>query len=238
MSRVIILLFLIPVIGLISCSKKPRYILSSEKMEDVLYDIQLAQTLSDDYEIGLYRTEDKEALINDVFYKHHITKEKFDSSLTWYSDNMEDYKKINDAVTQRLKNQIEILRTTTAKRYDRNDSLLMPITFTLKSETPLLSFALDSNMLRNIDLTLIDWHFKALGASSRNQAEAVIEYTYPDTIVENVVKIDHNQEYTLAKPDLNNNLKNIAGYIRLVSKNMDSNILLYNINYMDSTIKR
>lgn len=75
--------------------------LSESKMEDVLYDLHMAQGLalqspydSIDYYARLYRQE--------VFAKHDITEADFDSSMVWYGAHIDRLGKIYDALADRF----------------------------------------------------------------------------------------------------------------------------------------
>lgn len=81
----------------------PKGVIKPAKMENVLYDYQVAQTMSgnlsydDEYKKSLY--------IDYVFLKHHITQAQFDSSMIWYIREAEELTKIYEQVNKRLKDQ-------------------------------------------------------------------------------------------------------------------------------------
>lgn len=237
MSRVITLLTIAFFLALNSCSTKPRYVLPKEKMEDLLYDIQLAQSVYNDYQTGMQTPEKKDALINDVLYKHNITQEKFNASLEWYADNINEYKKVNEAVIERLKKQSEALRSEFNKRYNHAANEIMPSFYTLQPSTPIFTFNIDSLKLKNIDIRSFMWRFFVIGASPNEAVEAGIEFIYPDTVIQEITRGLKNNEYTFKSPKPEEeNLKNISGYVRLSANGLKSNVLLYNMNYIDSAI--
>lgn len=87
-------------IGAIACDKQSDHILSSGKMEDVLYDYHLAQGMLE----GLSskdREEMAQAYIDAVFAKHNITEADFDSSMVWYNRHSETLSKIYDNLRER-----------------------------------------------------------------------------------------------------------------------------------------
>lgn len=85
-----------------SCGRRPRYVIPEDKMVDVLYDIHIAQAIYRDNH--LYSDDSKkDALIEGVLRKYKITQADLDSSLFWYSDNIQYYRIVNDSVISRLK---------------------------------------------------------------------------------------------------------------------------------------
>lgn len=87
---------------LFSCtSDRPSDVLSSGVMEDVLYDMHMAQALaqqepSDSFAYAV--RFDEEA----VFHKHGIDVQTFDRSLLWYERHTDDLVKIYDRLSKRL----------------------------------------------------------------------------------------------------------------------------------------
>ncbi len=86
-----------------SCSR-PEGVLSSSKMEDVLYDIHMADGVlaMKGYQSG-HNTEGGK-YYESVLQKHGITQAQFDSSLVWYTDNPQRFNKIYPKVITRLEN--------------------------------------------------------------------------------------------------------------------------------------
>lgn len=81
------------------------------------------------------------------------------------------------------------------------------------------------------------WRFCVIGASPNEAVEAGIEFIYPDTVIQEITRSLKNEEYTFKRPKPEEeNLKNISGYVRLSANYMKSNVLLYNMNYIDSAI--
>lgn len=87
-------------------------ILSSGKMEDVLYDYHLAQGMLEQLPAD-QREKMAQAYIDAVFEKYHITEGEFDSSLIWYNRHSSDLKKIYANIQERLteENQEIALKT-------------------------------------------------------------------------------------------------------------------------------
>lgn len=64
-------------------------------MEDVLYDIYLAESEIDlNYQVFGGNLERKKDLFESIYKKHNITPQQFDTSLVWYGAHLDDYLKI------------------------------------------------------------------------------------------------------------------------------------------------
>ncbi len=78
------------------------YVLTTEQMQELLVDIHLADGLG--LQQGDFNTPTlKNNLYNQIYKKHNTTAEQFDSSLVYYSENMEELVEIYDVVVERLK---------------------------------------------------------------------------------------------------------------------------------------
>lgn len=95
------LAILLTIILLCACDNTPRGVISKGKMEDILFDYHLAQTMI--YDLGRDEQDDKaQEYIDAVFRKHGITQEEFDSSLVWYSRNSKVYHEIYSDLKDRF----------------------------------------------------------------------------------------------------------------------------------------
>lgn len=84
-----------------SCSR-PNEVHNRKEMEKIMYDIYIAEAMIENDYSTFGTPEQKEALINEVFKKHKTTQARWDTSLSWYSDKVEIYLKMNDSVRARL----------------------------------------------------------------------------------------------------------------------------------------
>ncbi|GAB6122874.1 DUF4296 domain-containing protein [Dysgonomonas termitidis] len=236
-QRTVFYFILAIVILLSSCGRRPRYVMHEDKMTDVLFDMQLAQAI---YRSGsdFSADEKKDALLNGILQKHNITQAELDSSLLWYSDNIEIYNTINDSVASRLRAASNAMTSVRMNVLGRNYSnyLVPPLSF-LNEQTPTMSFDIDSNKIKTIDLPKFLLRFDVQGVSSLQKAEAAVFFTYKDTLVKTIVPIAENRRYIFAKPQLADSLlKNISGYVHVENKikGISSDVILYNISYLDS----
>jgi hypothetical protein len=92
-----------------SCQNRPKEVLNRKKMEQLMYDVYIAEAIMDNDYQDFSEPEKKEAYINKVFAQHNVTQAQWDTSLSWYSDKIDLYLRMNDSVKARLKRaQIEI----------------------------------------------------------------------------------------------------------------------------------
>lgn len=107
------LLFLILALMVISaCDDRPDHILSTGKMEDVLYDYHLAQSLIEELQAD-ERDKMSQAYIDAVFEKHHITEAEFDSSMLYYNRDATSLDKIYRNLKTRFEEENQALALST-----------------------------------------------------------------------------------------------------------------------------
>lgn len=89
LPRHCLFLMVLAALSLTSCKKKmPAEVIKPAEMENILYDYHLAQAVGAEYN-GEERYK-RELLLQYVFEKHHVTEAEFDSSMVWYTRNMEE----------------------------------------------------------------------------------------------------------------------------------------------------
>ena len=99
MKKIIPLLLPILII-LISCDNRPKDVLSRTKLEAVLYDYHLAQSLIDQLPAD-QRTDKSQDYINAVLHKHGITQAQLDTTITYYNRHPKDLHKIYASLKER-----------------------------------------------------------------------------------------------------------------------------------------
>lgn len=108
-----ILFFVLALVAIAACEdSRPLDILSMGKMEDVLYDYHIAQSMIEQlpYE---QREKLSQAYVDAVFEKHSITETEFDSSLVWYNRHATDLVKIYNNLQGRFEEDNQKLSLTT-----------------------------------------------------------------------------------------------------------------------------
>ena len=96
-------------LGLAGCGKEiPSDIIQPSEMESLLYDYHLATTMGNDLPYG--ETYKKEAYLDYVFDKHHVTEAEFDSSMVWYTRHTYHLVTIYENVQKRFEEDEKHLR--------------------------------------------------------------------------------------------------------------------------------
>ncbi|NDW17593.1 DUF4296 domain-containing protein [Dysgonomonas sp. 216] len=225
--------------GLQSCNNN-EYVMSRGKMEDVLYDLQLAQALMQN-KAGVFNTDQqKEALLNDIFQKHKITKEVLDSSLVWYADHIEMYVRVNDSVTARLRRQHldvdKIYRRSSDARDSKSSGILPSYTY-LSKDRPFVAFNIDSFAIRKENPSVFSIDFNILGVPDSSKVNLSMLFEYADTNIIVSHSLNDSSFYSISNTLLNDRALNyISGYVYADSLDIKSRVLLYNITLKyDST---
>lgn len=99
-----ILLLALLAVGVSGCRlKRPDDVLSPKKMESILYDYHLAQSVSSELpREERYKTD---AYINWVYRKNNVTKGEFERSLKWYCRYPKEFAKIYKHISNRVENE-------------------------------------------------------------------------------------------------------------------------------------
>ena len=75
----------------VGCNSTPDYVISQEKMAQLLVDIHIGESVVDanmqEYELDSV----KKALKQSIYIKHGVTSEQVDTSFIWYGENIEKY---------------------------------------------------------------------------------------------------------------------------------------------------
>jgi len=113
---------LLTVFLLTSC--RPKGVLSTEKMTDLLFDIHLVESMSDttygefpsDWTQGLSRVDFTDLAYQSVLRKHAVTEEDFYQSVAYYSKRMRLFTRIYTDVDKKLEAYIQSIDTWTENK--------------------------------------------------------------------------------------------------------------------------
>lgn len=232
------------VVSVSSCQNRPKEVLSRKQMEKVMYDVYVAEaTIENDY--SLFNTpEKKEAYIQEVFAIHRITQSQWDSSLSWYSDRIDLYLKMNDSVKARLQRQrsdIDLLLTQQRSTQFTDPALLsasyIPKTYLFFNPSVRngFRFQLDSMEIEDqIEDEHFSFTFSVVGIPPGFQSRffSLLSLQYADTTFYKWQNIDENKTYSIKASKFieNDTLKQIQGFVNLQDTTARaSQISLYNI---------
>lgn len=232
------------VVSVASCQNRPKEVLSRKQMEKVMYDVYIAEaTIENDY-YQFNTPEKKEAYIKEVFAMHRVTQTQWDSSLSWYSDRIDLYLKMNDSVKARLqrrRSDIDLLLAQQQASQSTDPAFFsasyIPQTFLFSTPSTRngFRFQLDSTEIKekivddNFSLT-----FSVVGIPPGFQSRfsSLLSLQYGDTTLYKLLKIDENKTYSLEASKFieNDTLVEIQGFVHLQDTTARaSQISLYNI---------
>lgn len=229
-----------------SCQNRPKEVLNRKKMEQLMYDVYIAEAIMDNDYQDFSEPEKKEAYINKVFAQHNVTQAQWDTSLSWYSDKIDLYLRMNDSVKARLKRaQIEIDSRNAKLSLEKAEpdiqiysASYIPRTYTFKTpgtDSKGFGFQLDSAAIsKDIPSNFFSFNLNAIGIpqSGNNNLTSALILEYNDTTIYRYQKIKENRNYgtPISKYIDNDTLKQIYGFVRFESSNgITPNIQLYDI---------
>lgn|SRR5574344_170484 len=99
MKRLLPFIFM-SLLFIVACENRPKGVLSTGKMEDVLYDYHIMQGIID--QLPDNEKEDKaQNYINAIFAKHGITEDEFESSVIYYNRHAKELHGIYENIKKR-----------------------------------------------------------------------------------------------------------------------------------------
>lgn len=233
---------MISFIVLQACTRRPFSVMSPSEVQKIMEDLYIAEAIYNTNYGGFKNDEEQEKLINSVLLKHDVTRAKLDSSMVWYSDNLDELNKINEAVGKSLTKLDTIYRKNTPSKiiykFTNFTNENLPISFCLDSTITTLAFHIDSTKLQAKGvLSDFDLSFDVLALDTTiNQLESNIYFHYRDTLI--VISKDslYNNSYNFThKIDTTNrgNLSLISGDIHLTdSAFATKKVILSKINLL------
>ena len=89
---------------------RPKGVLSSRQMRNVIIDLHKTEALMDESGLSRYNSEVRSVYYAQVLEKHGITQSQFDSSLVWYTAHPQLFDKIYPKVLKSLEEEQETFR--------------------------------------------------------------------------------------------------------------------------------
>ncbi|MDR0233069.1 MAG: DUF4296 domain-containing protein [Dysgonamonadaceae bacterium] len=231
------------VLLLSACGKK---VLSEKKMEDVLFDIHLAEaTISDNYR-DFRNDEKKQELYAGIFKKHGITQEQFDTSLVWYGRNLDKYLIVYDNLTKRYATLAENINTEIELQQKQAALSDLNQVYVWNGTTPVILTSLPGKNMVDFNLNLdtiqlspkeyYEFAFNVLGIPDSTITPLVtLGIIFPDTVFIERKTITDNGLFTISLPPLDsitNNPTHLFGSIHIPPQKENVKIVIYNINIL------
>ncbi len=73
------------------CNKRPKGVLSDDEMVGLIADMQIAEVYMQQHNSGYYNDSIRDSAVQWALDKHGLSKADFDSTMTWYGRNIDDY---------------------------------------------------------------------------------------------------------------------------------------------------
>ena len=230
-----------------SCQNRPKEVLNRRQMERLMYDVYIAEaTMENDYQ-NFNTPEKKEAYINKVFKAHKTTQTQWDTSLSWYSDRIDLYLKMNDSVKARLQRARQgIDAMVVQNQVNQADPALLPpsylpplYTFSMPDTKKGFRFRLDSAEVSS-KVTGNDFlfTFSVVGIPPQFSSAftSLLTLVYSDTTIYRFQHISENKtyEFSVSKYIPGDTITEITGFVHLQdSTGVIPHIQLYNISFRD-----
>ena len=216
-------------------------------MEQIMYDVYVAEaTMENDYR-NFNSSDSKEIYLDQIFKMNGVTQSQWDTSLSWYSDRIDLYLKMNDSVKARLKRVQSGIDLKIAQVNIQNmgiDESVYSASYIPKNFS-FISPGIGRNRLRfNLDSTEISekltdsiffFNYSVVGVkpSLVYSLSSLISLVYSDTTFYHPQEVTENKTYSslISKYITDDTLKQIFGYIQLENPTgINPNIQLYNIS--------
>lgn len=158
---------------LTGCINRPDYVLSEEQMVSLLVDVHKSEGLMDVQHSNLTSAQQRDVM-STVLAKHNVTKERYDSSLIWYANNLKLLIRVYSHVDEELNKEFDYWGEQIAKIRDfgiseAGDSVELwtqreYIVMDQRRNTSARTWTLtpDSNFVASDRLT---WHLRVLNLS-------------------------------------------------------------------------
>ena len=215
---------------LFSFCNRPKEVLNRKDMEKLMYDIYIAEAMIENDYQGFDTPEKKEALLREVFRKHQTTQAQWDTSLSWYSDKIDIYLKMNDSVKARLQRRQKASEQVMNRQFQQEQSLTartyspsyIPDNYSFDESNPKngFRFRLDTaEIAQKIKSNGFGFGFDVIGIPARPKPDlrAVLMLEYNDTVIYRSESIAENRSYLLHGERYipNDTIRGITGFVRL-----------------------
>lgn len=116
--------FIIVVVFIFSCSKEvkiPEYVIPHDKMVNIIADIHILDGLFTVNNVRRKFAKDSIDYYNAVFTNYGYTRSDFDTSINFYSNNIDEYDKIYEEVLNRLNEMETNIKQESAEEEAKNE---------------------------------------------------------------------------------------------------------------------
>lgn len=204
---------LLLILAVSACKEeRPDYVISEQRLESFLYDYHMANAILSGMDHP--SANQREAFYDHVLEKHNLTKEEFDTSMTWYSlhpDVMQDMylritKKVSNTI-QSINDKIERRGAQTRMTQEGDSINIWPgMPMYLLRGTKMdrnITFAVgrDRNF-QDTDTLRLTLEAKFIGGLPKDSLLFPVmtlnaQYSRSDTVIGRQIRIDHSGKYEI-----------------------------------------
>ena len=229
--------------SMLGCGKKvPKEVIQPDAMRELLYDYHLASAMTSSMPYS--ENYKKEAYLQYVFQKHHVTEAEFDTSMVWYTRHGDELATIYQDLQKRLENEERGMKTQVARRdnqlevsmsgdtvdiwQDRtlywltSSPLTNKLTFDLKADTTFKQ--------RDALELMADFHFLSENNNLLGEAVMGITLFFTNDSVQGATRPVHGpgRQRLYLKPDSAFEIRNVSGFIYFPDREKQAASLLLN----------
>ncbi len=200
------------VVVLNSCSDRPKNVLSDSEMVRTMADLEIAQSYIQNKGYTNGGSDNKDRILEYVLVKNKVSREDFDSTISWYGRHIDKYDELYQKVDKELARR-ESRISGNATEVLSND--LWPysrhLVISSKSNTDNLSFSLPPKDVVKGDRII--WKFNL---SMPVDGNAILGVRYLDGNVAYIsIHPNHNTNELSLQTDTSRNIREIFGNLRL-----------------------
>lgn len=119
------IVFVIIVVFISSCSKEfktPEHVIPCDKMVNIITDIHIIDGLFTVNKVRRKYAKDSIEYYNAIFTNYGYTRSDFDTSINFYSKNIDEYDKIYEEVLNRLNEMETIIKKESVEEQAKKDA--------------------------------------------------------------------------------------------------------------------
>lgn len=170
-------IILLLILSLTGCIKRPKGVLSDKQMAPVIADLELAEAYMQTKRSA--GTSEKEALTEYVLEKHGVSRAVFDSTMSWYGRNIDNYQDLYKEVDKIIEMRRSEIAGVPLEEIDNTETDLWTYSrhamISRNSSADALSFSIPSiNMEKG---ERVEWHLRLRGSA---QGFALLGVEYED----------------------------------------------------------
>lgn len=214
MKSILLVFSLVLLIVSESCSRRPDGVLPDKEMVELIADMEIVEAYMQKHYSGYYHDSIRDSAVQWVLEKHGLTKADFDSTMTWYGRNIDEYRNLFEKVDSELADRqrrisgesVQIENTSDLWPYTRH------ILISDKASTNNLAFSIPSSEIQKGDKII--WKMRLNGLFSGNYLLGV-DYENGTTSYAYQSQNSNKSVEMALQTDTSLDVKRIFGYVRV-----------------------